>query len=93
MPTMPHSVLKTFLLLSFLILRVIQSSEIADDGFYVKFKIQISSGNVGEFVVKVDPSWAPKGAARFRELVDANFLKVISSFKNPKKYRSIHAKN
>ena len=38
------------------------------DTFQVKFET-----SKGEFIVEVHPSWAPKGAARFRELVESGF--------------------
>jgi peptidyl-prolyl cis-trans isomerase A (cyclophilin A) len=38
------------------------------DEFRVKFET-----SKGDFVLQVHPSWAPRGAARFRELVEAGF--------------------
>ena len=70
--------MNTVFLIYFLLLTAAIASKVAEDGsFHVKFRIQVSSGNVGEFVVKVDPTWAPKGAARFRELVGIDFFKVV----------------
>ncbi|NOX55203.1 MAG: peptidylprolyl isomerase [Planctomycetes bacterium] len=51
------------------------------DTFQVKFET-----SKGEFIVEVHPSWAPKGAARFRELVesgfydDCRFFRVVPDF-------------
>jgi len=53
----------------------------AADAFIVDF-----TTSKGAFAVEVNPSWAPNGAARFRELVDARFyddarfFRVISGF-------------
>jgi peptidyl-prolyl cis-trans isomerase A (cyclophilin A) len=35
----------------------------------------------GEFAIEVNPSWAPNGAARFRELVDAGFYNDARFFR------------
>lgn len=35
----------------------------------------------GDFALEVDPSWAPNGAARFRELVDAGFYNDARFFR------------
>jgi peptidyl-prolyl cis-trans isomerase A (cyclophilin A) len=35
----------------------------------------------GAFAIEVDPSWAPNGAARFRELVDAGFYNDVRFFR------------
>ena len=50
----------------------------ADDGAAAPFlvKFDIAGSNVPEgasFLLKVEPSWAPRGAKRFRELVEAKF--------------------
>mmetsp|Transcript_35100 Transcript_35100/g.99892 ORF Transcript_35100/g.99892 Transcript_35100/m.99892 type:complete len:203 (-) Transcript_35100:78-686(-) len=53
--------------------------------FRVKFDVVTTAGP-GSFVVKVDETWAPIGAARFKELVEAKFyddtrfFRVIPSF-------------
>jgi peptidyl-prolyl cis-trans isomerase A (cyclophilin A) len=53
----------------------------ASDTFIVDF-----TTSKGAFAVEVNPAWAPNGAARFRELVeagfynDARFFRVISGF-------------
>ncbi len=36
------------------------------------FKVEFKTSK-GDFVVRVEPSWAPRGAARFRGLVEAGF--------------------
>jgi hypothetical protein len=52
------------------ILAVLASSAVAP--YKVKFDVQLASGGVvGDFVIEVHPEWAPLGAARFRELIDA----------------------
>ncbi|MFN0249468.1 MAG: peptidylprolyl isomerase [Kofleriaceae bacterium] len=35
----------------------------------------------GDFAIEVSPSWAPNGAARFRELVDAGFYNDVRFFR------------
>lgn len=51
------------------------------DPFRVKFEV-----STGEFVVEVNPEWAPNGAQRFRELVEAGyyddcrFFRVVEGF-------------
>merc|ERR1711998_793363 len=51
----------------------------------VKFNVKIS-GEDKTFTVRVHPDWAPKGAARFNELVksktmdDARFFRVVDNF-------------
>jgi peptidyl-prolyl cis-trans isomerase A (cyclophilin A) len=57
------------------------SSAAAEETFRVKFET-----SAGHFVVEVHPDWAPKGAARFKELVEAKyydecrFFRVIEGF-------------
>ena len=52
-----------------------------NEPFRVKFEV-----STGEFVVEVNPEWAPNGARRFRELVEAGyyddcrFFRVIEGF-------------
>jgi len=55
--------------------------------FRVTFEVQnLKGGGDGSFTVEVHPDWAPRGAARFAELVDkkffdeARFFRVISGF-------------
>jgi peptidyl-prolyl cis-trans isomerase A (cyclophilin A) len=53
----------------------------ADEPYRVKFET-----SEGDFVVEVHPDWAPNGAARFKELVEAKFyddcrfFRVINGF-------------
>lgn len=53
----------------------------AEETFRVKFET-----SAGDFVVEVHPEWAPKGAARFKELIEAKyydecrFFRVIEGF-------------
>lgn len=57
------------------------SAAAEEDSYLVQF--ETSAGN---FTVRVHPSWAPRGAARFRELVEegfydeCRFFRVIPSF-------------
>ena len=58
----------------------------AAEPYQVEFEITLSKGNVGHFTVEVYPDWAPLGAARFREIVEAEiwtaarFFRVVSGF-------------
>merc|ERR1719409_1663805 len=67
-----------------LLLPLLLVSARADD-FRVKFDIVNEDGD-SSFVVKVNEKWAPIGAARFRELVEAQFyddtrfFRVIPTF-------------
>lgn len=50
------------------------------------FRVKIDVGNLdgggdGSFVVEVHPEWAPRGAARFEELVKADFFKDVRFFR------------
>lgn len=57
------------------------AGSIENEPFRVKFEV-----STGEFVVEVNPEWAPNGAKRFRELVEAGyyddcrFFRVIDGF-------------
>jgi cyclophilin family peptidyl-prolyl cis-trans isomerase len=57
------------------------SGSTGSEPFRVKFEV-----STGEFVVEVNPEWAPNGAKRFRELVEAGyyndcrFFRVIEGF-------------
>merc|ERR1711907_344978 len=49
--------------------------------YSVEFTVNLEPGKQGTFVVEVNPSWAPLGAARFRELIDSNFFKAARFFR------------
>ena len=54
------------------------------DAWRVKFNVANLDGKRGQkgsFTWEVDDSWAPKGAARFREMMDDNFFKGIRFFR------------
>mmetsp|Transcript_17028 Transcript_17028/g.23399 ORF Transcript_17028/g.23399 Transcript_17028/m.23399 type:complete len:212 (-) Transcript_17028:363-998(-) len=56
------------------------------EDFLVEFNMQLSDTESGSIMFKIHPSWAPKGADRFHELVsenfftDVRFFRVISGF-------------
>lgn len=56
------------------------------ESYQVEFEIALSKGNTGSFTVEVYPEWAPRGAARFQEIVEsgiwkaARFFRVVSGF-------------
>ena len=53
----------------------------ADEAPYrVKFDVEVTTGP-GSFVVEVHPEWAPIGAARFKELVEASFFSDLRLFR------------
>ena len=65
------------------------SAGTADESVTVVFNVSILDGHSnrnGSFIVEVHPEWAPRGAARFVELVEssffdgASFFRVITSF-------------
>jgi hypothetical protein len=41
-------------------------------------QVQLTPDKQGSFTVAVHPDWAPKGAARFLELVDSDFFSDVS---------------
>jgi peptidyl-prolyl cis-trans isomerase A (cyclophilin A) len=49
-------------------LLIASGASAADEPYRVKFET-----SAGDFVVEVHPDWAPNGAARFKELVEARF--------------------
>jgi len=51
------------------------------DAWSVEFTVNLSPGNVDKFVLEVHPDWAPLGAARFRELIEADFFKGLRFFR------------
>ncbi len=53
------------------------STAAADDNTYV-VKLQTTKGDI---LIEVHPSWAPLGAARFRELVEAGFYTQCAFFR------------
>lgn len=53
----------------------------AEDPWYAEFTVNLEPGKTGKFVMEVHPDWAPLGAARFKELIDANFFKANRFFR------------
>ena len=48
----------------------------------VKFEVaNLDDKSTGSFTMEVDPTWAPTGAARFKEMVDGGFFKDIAFFR------------
>ncbi|KAG5176059.1 cyclophilin-like domain-containing protein [Tribonema minus] len=47
----------------------------------VQFQVELAPGKQGTFVMQVHPDWAPKGAARFLELVDSDFFTDVRFFR------------
>jgi len=52
-----------------------------EDSYRVKFDVTLKPKTTGTFVVEVHPDWAPLGAARFKELIDAEFFKSVRFFR------------
>lgn len=50
-------------------------AQTAAESFDVEFLVNLGPGKQDKFVVEVRPDWAPLGAARFREMVEADFFK------------------
>jgi cyclophilin family peptidyl-prolyl cis-trans isomerase len=53
----------------------------ADESYRVKFDVTLKSKTTASFIVEVHPDWAPLGAARFKELVHAEFFKSVRFFR------------
>lgn len=54
---------------------------VADDPFLVKFTVNLGQKKKGEIVMEVHPDWAPLGAERMRELVQASFFDSARFFR------------
>jgi peptidyl-prolyl cis-trans isomerase A (cyclophilin A) len=52
----------------------------------VTFNVNLAEGKTGSFVIEVHPEWAPIGAARFEELVAANFFNDVRFFRVVKNF-------
>ena len=68
---------------------VLGSAAIAAEGdgsYQVEFEAELSKGTVDTFTVEVYPKWAPLGAVRFKEIIEAEiwksarFFRVVSGF-------------
>ena len=63
-----------------------QAASDAEKPFTVEFDVTLAPKENSKFRVRIEPSWAPLGAARFREIVDkklfksARFFRTISGF-------------
>lgn len=53
------------------------------DSFRVKVTVMLNEATQsrGEFIIRVHEDWAPLGAARFRELMDAKFFEGVRFFR------------
>mmetsp|Transcript_84514 Transcript_84514/g.176835 ORF Transcript_84514/g.176835 Transcript_84514/m.176835 type:complete len:294 (-) Transcript_84514:189-1070(-) len=52
------------------------------DAYKVRFNVaNLQHGATGSFTVEVHPNWAPLGAARFKELVEADFFQDVRFFR------------
>eukprot|EP01013_Petalomonas_cantuscygni_P023101 TRINITY_DN44490_c0_g1_i1.p1 TRINITY_DN44490_c0_g1~~TRINITY_DN44490_c0_g1_i1.p1 ORF type:complete len:234 (-),score=43.63 TRINITY_DN44490_c0_g1_i1:313-954(-) len=52
-----------------------------DKPYLVDFSVKLAPGKEGTFTIEVHPEWAPLGAARFKELIDADFFKNVRFFR------------
>merc|ERR1719506_3340427 len=50
------------------------SASAASEPWSVEFTVSLGSGIQDSFVIDVRPDWAPLGAARFKELIEADFF-------------------
>ena len=53
----------------------------ATDPFVVTFDVTLATGKKDSFDLEIQPEWAPLGAARFKELVDAEFFTSVRFFR------------
>merc|ERR1719506_186157 len=53
----------------------------AEEVWYAEFDVNLSPGSTGKFVLEVHPDWAPLGAARFQEMIEADFFKGARFFR------------
>jgi len=65
---------------------IVSSLAAEDSSFRVKFDVNLAPKTTESFVIEVYPTWAPLGAARFREIVEediwraARFFRVVPGF-------------
>ena len=71
-----RAVMLRYLLLP-LLLQLCQTA----DPFVVEFDVTLGSKDTGKFQLEVHPDWAPLGAARFKEMVEAEFFKGVRFFR------------
>ncbi|KAK3241529.1 hypothetical protein CYMTET_48715 [Cymbomonas tetramitiformis] len=53
----------------------------ADDVYHARFQVNLGKGNHDHFTIEVHPEWAPLAAARFKELVEADFFTSVRFFR------------
>ncbi|MAG93857.1 MAG: peptidylprolyl isomerase [Planctomycetaceae bacterium] len=58
----------------------ISNAESAEDDLTGRYRVKLETSK-GDVVIEVTPSWAPEGAARFRELVEAGFYDECRFFR------------
>ena len=64
-----------------LLLSATASAGADQEPYQVEFEISVSKGVPGKFVVEVYPEWAPLGAARFAEIIEAEIWKAARFFR------------
>jgi peptidyl-prolyl cis-trans isomerase A (cyclophilin A) len=75
------------MLLAFLLLALAQLALGADITQY-KFSVNLENGVKDSFTIEVHDEWAPLGAARFHELVAADFFPGVRFFRTIKGFMS-----